>query len=53
MTKRDLAIRIANETGVAQVAVKEVIQKTLDYIIESLGKRDKIELHIHCLRKND
>jgi nucleoid DNA-binding protein len=44
MTKRDLAIRIANETGVAQVAVKEVIQKTLDYIIESLGKSDKVEL---------
>jgi len=44
MTKRDLAIRIANETGVAQVAVKEVIQKTLDYIIESLGKNDKVEL---------
>ncbi|MDP3980593.1 MAG: HU family DNA-binding protein [Chlamydiota bacterium] len=44
MTKRDIAIRIANETGISQVAVKEVIQKTLDYIVESLGRNDKIEL---------
>jgi len=44
MTKRDLAIRIANETGIPQVAVKEVIQKTLDHIIESLTKNDTIEL---------
>jgi len=44
MTKRELVIRIASETGLAQVVVKEVIQKTLDYIIESLGNEDKVEL---------
>ena len=44
MTKRDLVIRIAAETGLSQVAVKEVIQRTLDHIIESMGKNQKIEL---------
>lgn len=44
MTKRDLAIRISNETGIPQVDVKVVIQKTLDYIIECLGKNDTVEL---------
>lgn len=44
MTKREFVVRIANETGLTQVAVKEVIQKTFDYIIEALAKGDTIEL---------
>ncbi len=44
LTKRELAIRISKKTGIAQVAVKEVIQKTLDYIVESLQKGQNIEL---------
>ena len=32
MTKRDLVIRISNETGLVQQQVLDVIQKTLDYI---------------------
>ena len=44
MTKRELAIRIANETELTQLAVKSVIQKTLDYIIESLEKGENVEL---------
>jgi nucleoid DNA-binding protein len=44
MTKRELAIRIANETDLTQLAVKSVIQKTLDYIIESLEKGENVEL---------
>ena len=43
MTKRELAVRIAEETGLTQVSVKEVIQKALDYIIESLLKSEKVE----------
>ena len=43
MTKRELAVRIADETGLTQVAVKEVIQKFLDYIIENLGRRENVE----------
>jgi len=44
MTKRELAIRIASETKLPQQAVKEVIQKTLDYIIESLTAGKSVEL---------
>ena len=36
MTKRDLVVRIANETGLTQLAVKEVIQKFLDSIVDNL-----------------
>jgi nucleoid DNA-binding protein len=44
MTKRDLVIRISNETGLVQQQVLEVVQKTLDYIAESLARGEKIEL---------
>ncbi|MDD5645328.1 MAG: integration host factor subunit beta [bacterium] len=43
-TKRELVVRISKETGVSQIAVKDVIQKTLDYIIESLQKGENVEL---------
>lgn len=44
MTKRDLVIRISNETGLVQQQVLDVVQKTLDYIAESVSKGDKVEL---------
>lgn len=44
MTKRDLVIRISNETGLVQQQVLEVIQKTLDYISEAVAKGRKVEL---------
>src|SRR2546428_5206751 len=44
MTKRDLVTRISNETGLVQQQVFDVVQKTLDYISESLAKGDKVEL---------
>ncbi len=44
MTKRELAIRIAGETKLPQQAVKDVIQRTLDYIIESLTAGKSVEL---------
>ena len=44
MTKRDLVIRISNETGLVQQAVLEVVQKTLDYIREAMAQGKKIEL---------
>jgi nucleoid DNA-binding protein len=44
LTKRDLVIRISNETGLVQQQVFDVIQKTLDYISEALAKGDKVEL---------
>lgn len=44
LTKRDLVIRISEETGLIQAQVFDVIQKTLDHISESLSKGDKVEL---------
>ena len=50
LTKRDLVIRIGEETRIGektpltQAQVLDVIQKTLDYIAESLSKGDKVEL---------
>ena len=44
LTKRDLVIRISNETGLIQQQVLDVLQKTLDYIAEALARSDKVEL---------
>ena len=44
LTKRDLVVRISEETGLIQNDVLQVVQKTLDYILESLAKGDKVEL---------
>jgi len=44
LTKRDIVIRISSETGLVQQQVFDVVQKTLDYIAESLAKGDKVEL---------
>ena len=43
-TKRDLVMRIADETGLIHQDVYAVIQKTLDYITESLTKGENVEL---------
>lgn len=44
LTKRDLVVRISNETGLVQQQVLDVVQKTLDYIADALSKGDKVEL---------
>ena len=44
MTKRDLVVKIARETGFIQNDVAEVVQKTLDYIAEDLIAGNTIEL---------
>ncbi len=44
MTKKDIAVKIADETGVKQIDVKKVVQKTLDYIVDSLSKGETVEL---------
>lgn len=44
MTKRDLVVRISQETGLVQQKVLEVVQKTLDYIAEALAKGETVEL---------
>jgi nucleoid DNA-binding protein len=44
LTKRDLVIRISEETGLTQTQVFDVIQKTLDQIVEALAGGGKVEL---------
>lgn len=44
LTKRDMVMRISNETGLIQQQVLVIIQKTLDSIAEALAKGDKVEL---------
>lgn len=44
MTKKDIAIKIADESGIKQIVVKEIIQKTLDAIIDILATGETIEL---------
>ena len=44
LTKRDLVVRISEETGLVQQQVLEVVQKTLDYISEALAKGGDVEL---------
>lgn len=44
MTKRDLVVRISNETGLIQQDVLTVVQKTLDYISEALAEGRTVEL---------
>ncbi|MCZ7591415.1 MAG: integration host factor subunit beta [Kiritimatiellae bacterium] len=43
LTKRDLVVRISEETGIIQQDVYTVIQKTLDYIVDSLANGDAVE----------
>ena len=43
MTKRDLVVRIAEETGLIQQDVFAVLQKSLDYITAALAKGDNVE----------
>jgi len=44
MTKRDIVVRIAKETGIIQTQVTDVVQKTLDYIADELSDGRTIEL---------
>lgn len=44
MTKRDLVIRISNETSLVQQTVLDIVQKTLDYIAEAVSHGKKVEL---------
>ena len=44
MTKKDIVMKVSNDTNVAQIDVKKVVQKTLDAIVESLEKSETVEL---------
>lgn len=44
VTKKDIVMKVSNDTNVAQVDVKKVVQKTLDVIVESLERGETVEL---------
>jgi len=44
VTKKDIVIKIAEETGLKQVDVKKIVQKALDHIVDSLVNGERIEL---------
>ena len=44
MTKKDIVLKIAEETGIKQVDVKKVVQRVLDHVISSLKAGETVEL---------
>lgn len=44
MTKREIVLKVSDETGIKQIDVLIVVQKTLESIIDSLSKGEKVEL---------
>jgi len=44
MTKKDIVLKISDETNLKQIDVKKVVQKTFDCIIDSLIRGEKVEL---------
>lgn len=44
MTKKDIALKIADETGIKQIVVKKIVQKMLDTITDILARGETIEL---------
>jgi nucleoid DNA-binding protein len=44
LTKRDIVVKISNDTGLVQHQVFEVVQRTLDLITDSLARGEDVEL---------
>lgn len=44
MTKKDIVLKIAEETKLKQLDVKKVVQRTFDYIVDALARGEKVEL---------
>ena len=44
MTKKEIVLKIAEDTDIKQIDVKKVVQKTLDEIVAALTKGETIEL---------
>jgi integration host factor subunit beta len=42
-TKKELIDRIADETGLRRAEVKKIVQRFLDYVIEELGRGNRLE----------
>ncbi len=44
MTKKDIVLKVASETGLKQLDVKKIVQKSLDAIVAALTKGETVEL---------
>ena len=44
LTKKDIVMKVSNETNLTQIDVKKIVQKTLDVISESLQRGETVEL---------
>lgn len=44
MTKKEIVRAIAEETGLTQAVVKEVVQLTFDRVLDSLARGQRVEL---------
>lgn len=44
MTKKDIVLKIAEESDLKQIDVKKVVQKTFDAIVDALAKGERVEL---------
>lgn len=44
MTKKDIVLKITDQTGIKQVDVKTIVQATFDTIVDSLMRDEKVEL---------
>ena len=44
MTKKDIILKVSDETSLKQTDVKKIVQKTFDYMVEALVRGEKIEL---------
>lgn len=44
MTKREIVKTIAEELGLSQLQVREIVQKTFDTIVETLATEGRVEL---------
>jgi len=44
LTKKDIVMKVSNETNLTQIDVKKIVQKTLDVISDSLQRGETVEL---------
>jgi nucleoid DNA-binding protein len=44
MTKKDIILKVSDDSNLKQTDVKKVVQKTFDCIVEALVRGEKIEL---------
>jgi nucleoid DNA-binding protein len=44
MTKKDIVLKVASETGLKQLDVKRVVQKSLEAVVSALSEGHTVEL---------